>query len=353
MAQSDDCAVTGFLFSGNPISISNIKIKLLVLAVWAALVLAGVSSDEHVRSTCAMTLYPELCETTISSGVGSKSSKEAIESSVNITIGAVKDNYKRIKKLVKTGKNLRKREKIALNDCLETGEETLRELYEVVDDLHEYPNKKSLSQYADDLKTFLSSAITNQETCVDGFSHDKADKKVRESLEAGLIHVEKLCSVALALIKNLTDTDIANHNNNLINRNQLTEINNGCDHDEINWPHWMSPGDRRLLQASSTATPDVVVAADGSGNFRTVSEAVAAAPNRSSRRYIIRIKAGVYRENVNVPSSKTNIMFWGDGRTTTIITGNRNVVDGSTTFNSATIGMSSYTFLVKKIGQIK
>lgn len=109
-----------------------------------------------------MTLYPELCETTISSGVGSKSSKEAIESSVNITIGAVKDNYKRIKKLVKTGKNLRKREKIALNDCLETGEETLRELYEVVDDLHEYPNKKSLSQYADDLKTFLSSAITNQ-----------------------------------------------------------------------------------------------------------------------------------------------------------------------------------------------
>lgn len=188
---------------------------------------------------------------------------------------------------------------------------------------------------------------------MDGFSHDKADKKVRESLEAGLIHVEKLCSVALALIKNLTDTDIANHNDNLINRNQLTEINNGRDHDGINWPHWMSPGDRRLLQASSTATPDVVVAADGSGNFRTVSEAVAAAPNRSSRRYIIRIKAGVYRENVNVPSSKTNIMFWGDGRTTTIITGNRNVVDGSTTFNSATVGMSPYTFLVKKIGQIK
>lgn len=182
-----------------------------------------------------------------------------------------------------------------------------------------------------------------QETCLDGFSHDKADKKVRESLKEGLIHIEKLCSIALALIKNLTDTDIANlnNNNNHLSRKQLKEKNTD---DRINWPDWMSPNDRRLLQASSTATPDVVVAADGSGDFRTISEAVAAAPSRSSQRYIIRIKAGVYRENVNVASSKRNIMFWGDGRVNTIITGNRNVVDGSTTFNSATVGMLSYTF---------
>ncbi|XP_038878011.1 pectinesterase-like [Benincasa hispida] len=353
MAQTDDSAAAGVSFSGRPISISNIKSKLLVLAMSATLLVAGVSSsDEQVRSTCAVTLYPELCEKTISTGGGSRwSSKDAIEASVNITIGAVKDNYKRMEKLVKTVKNLTKREKIALNDCLESEEETLRELYEVVEDLHEYPNKKSLTQYADDLKTLLSSAITNQETCVDGFSHDKADKKVRESIEAGLIHIKKLCSIALALIKNLTDTDIANHNYNVLNRKHLAEVNNGGrgNDDRINWPDWMSSGDRRLLQASSTATPDVVVAADGTGNFRTVSEAVAAAPSRSSRRYIIRIKAGVYRENVNVPSSKSNLMFWGDGRTTTIITGNRNVVDGSTTFNSATVAAVGARFLARDI----
>lgn len=92
-----------------------------------------------------------------------------------------------------------------------------------------------------------------------------------------------------------------------------------------------------MLQ-SSTVSPDVVVAADGSGNFRTVSEAVAKAPEKSSKRYVIRIKAGVYRENVDVPKKKTNIMFMGDGRSNTIITGSRNVKDGSTTFHSATVG---------------
>jgi pectinesterase len=107
---------------------------------------------------------------------------------------------------------------------------------------------------------------------------------------------------------------------------------------------WLSVTDRRLFQLSSL-TPDVVVAADGSGNYKTVSAAVAAAPKYSSKRYIIRIKAGVYRENVEVPKEKSNIMFLGDGRKTTIITGSRNVVGGSTTYHSATVGMPSiYAF---------
>lgn len=147
------------------------------------------------------------------------------------------------------------------------------------------------------------------------------------------MHVYHMSSIALAIIKNLTDTDMAKEQS--LSSGRKLEEENGTE-----WPEWLSAGDRRLLQAT-TVTPNVVVAADGSGNYRTVSEAVAASPERSSSRYIIRIKAGVYRENVDVPRRKTNIMFMGDGRTTTIITASRNVVDGSTTFNSATVGESS------------
>jgi pectinesterase len=144
-----------------------------------------------------------------------------------------------------------------------------------------------------------------------------------------------MCSNALAMIKNMTDTDVANEF--MTTNRKLMQEKEG---NESEWPEWMSVADRRLLQSSSVA-PDVVVAADGSGNYKTVSAAVAAAPKKSSKRYIIRIKAGVYRENVDVPKDKTNIMFMGDGRKTTIITASRNVVDGSTTFNSATVGESN------------
>lgn len=150
--------------------------------------------------------------------------------------------------------------------------------------------------------------------------------------------MEHMCSNALAMIKNMTDTDMAIQRMKMQNRKLKEE-----EDESVEWPEWLSAGDRRLLQ-SSTLTPNVVVAADGSGDYKTVSAAVAAAPDNSKTRYIIKIKAGVYRENVEVTKKKKFIMFLGEGRSNTIITGNKNVVDGSTTFKSATVGKSMFLF---------
>ncbi|XP_010534986.1 PREDICTED: pectinesterase/pectinesterase inhibitor 3-like [Tarenaya hassleriana] len=320
---------------------------------------SNLSPSSHVvlRSACSSARYQDLCVSAISTsaltGVELTSQRDVIEASLNITTTAVEHNYFTIKKLLEKRKGLTKREKTALHDCLETIDETLDELHEAMDDLNEYPDKKSLRQHADDLKTLISSAITNQETCLDGFSHDDADKKVRKALEKGQIHVEHMCSNALAMIKNMTDTDIANFELKANNHHRkLVEdpaaVVGGGEMDGDGWPKWLSAGDRRLLQ-STTVKADATVAADGSGNFRTVAAGVAAAPENSNKRYVIHIKAGVYRENVEVAKKKKNIMFMGDGRTRTIITGSRNVVDGSTTFHSATVAAVGERFLARDI----
>ena len=86
---------------------------------------------------------------------------------------------------------------------------------------------------------------------------------------------------------------------------------------------------------------DVVVAQDGSGDFTTVGEAVAAAANRSgSGRYVMYVKAGTYKENVEIGEKLVNVMLLGDGIGRTIITGSRSNSTGYTTFNSPTVGMS-------------
>ncbi|OAY53279.1 pectinesterase [Manihot esculenta] len=342
----------------------SMKHKKLFLALFAFLLLVaamiaivtginshdnGENSTSHaiLKSSCSSTRFPDLCFSAVASVRGATSNlasqKDVIEVSLNLTTTAVEHNYFTVKKLLATRK-LTKREKTALHDCLETIDETLDELHKALVDLKEYPSKKSLTQHADDLKTLMSAAMTNQETCLDGFSYEKADKKVREALLAGQVHVERMCSNALAMIKNMTDTDIAKAAAATTNRKLKEEK----DEESERWPEWMSVADRRLLQTSSV-TPDAVVAADGSGDYETVSDAVAAAPKKSSKRYIIRIKAGVYRENVEVPKSKTNIMFLGDGRNTTIITASRNVVDGSTTFKSATVAVVGQGFLAKGV----
>ncbi|XP_058108752.1 pectinesterase-like [Magnolia sinica] len=338
--------------------LSTILIAVAVISVVAARknsgdgdstalsVTAGSGSHAILRSSCSSTRFPDLCYASIASEPGLAASlasqKDVIEASINLTLRAVEQTFFKIEKLISSRRGLSRREKTALHDCLEDIDQTIDELKEAYEDLKVYPSKKSLSEQADDLKSLLSAAMTNQDSCIDGFSHDGADKKVRKILLQNLKNVYHMCSNSLAMICNMTNTDIAIQGSGAPNR-RLNEVE-----DDSGFPSWLSAGDRRLLQSSSV-TPNVVVAADGSGDFRTVSAAVAAAPERSSTRYVIRIKAGVYRENVNVPKKKTNIMFMGDGRRTTIITGSRNVVDGSTTFNSATVAVVGERFLARDI----
>lgn len=56
-------------------------------------------------------------------------------------------------------------------------------------------------------------------------------------------------------------------------------------------------------------------------------------------RYVIYIKEGVYEETVVVEKKMVNITMYGDGSRKTIITGDKNFVDGVQTFKTATFGM--------------
>ncbi len=66
--------------------------------------------------------------------------------------------------------------------------------------------------------------------------------------------------------------------------------------------------------------PDLFVAKDGSGNFKTIQEAINAVRDLSDKRVTIYIKNGLYREKLVIPSWKTNISLVGENRDSTIIT---------------------------------
>ena len=81
-----------------------------------------------------------------------------------------------------------------------------------------------------------------------------------------------------------------------------------------------------------------MVALDGSGNLRSIMAAINSAPSKSSKRFVIHIKNGIYKEYVTIPREKWNIMLVGDGIGRTIISGDRSHAKGWTTSQSATIG---------------
>ena len=78
---------------------------------------------------------------------------------------------------------------------------------------------------------------------------------------------------------------------------------------------------------------DIVVAQDGSGNYKTVQAAFNAIPDNHLKRFTILIKKGIYFEKITLPKGKDNVAVIGEDRNGTILTYNdysKKVINGDT-----------------------
>lgn len=76
----------------------------------------------------------------------------------------------------------------------------------------------------------------------------------------------------------------------------------------------------RQPSKTKTSAYDFVVAQDGTGDFKTVQEAINAVPDSSQKRTLIFIKSGVYKEKLTLPASKTNVSFIGENVEKVVLT---------------------------------
>ena len=81
-------------------------------------------------------------------------------------------------------------------------------------------------------------------------------------------------------------------------------------------------GSTTFAQSPATFPSSLTVSQDGTGNYKTIQEAINAVRDLSQLQVRIFIKNGVYHEKLVVPSWKTRITLVGESRDSTIITGN-------------------------------
>ncbi|XP_019191746.1 PREDICTED: pectinesterase 2-like [Ipomoea nil] len=95
-----------------------------------------------------------------------------------------------------------------------------------------------------------------------------------------------------------------------------------------------------------------LVVGRGATNIRTIKEAIATAvQNRTGdKRYVIKVKAGVYNENVIIDDNLPNLTLLGDGKGKTIISGYLSVLGNNlTTFQTATVTVDADGFIARGI----
>ncbi|KAJ3701947.1 hypothetical protein LUZ61_005652 [Rhynchospora tenuis] len=200
---------------------------------------------------------------------------------------------------------------------------------------------KGLTAEADEIQHMLTASMTYMYTCVDSFE----DTNLNAEMDSILSNATVMGSNALGVINSISSS--AAKTKSLRPTSMKLMV---YDADQQGYPTWLSSGERKLLQEDSPK-PDAVVAKDGSGQFKTINNAIEAVPANHTGRYVIYVKAGEYDEIVKVPRGTNNVFMYGDGANKSIVNGKlSNVETQVTTRLTATFTVEGQNFTAKDIG---
>lgn len=227
--------------------------------------------------------------------------------------------------------------KAVYGDCFKLYDNTIFYLNQTLLGLR---SKRRRGCSAMDAQTWLSAALTNIQTCKNGAKDLKLRVPQFTESNTECYNVSKMISNSLAI------------NAAFLTRSEKRELySNAMENEGHGFPRWVSRKERKLVTVTAAKIKaNLVVAKDGTGHFRTVQAAIdAAAKRRYKTRFVIRVKRGVYKENIEVDKTNENIMLIGDGMRQTVITGSKSVSDAITTYSSATAGIDGPHFIARDI----
>ncbi|KAK4476711.1 hypothetical protein RD792_015871 [Penstemon davidsonii] len=305
------------------------------------------ASQKAITSICQNTDYQDACvESLKSSANDTTDPKKLIEVALEAAIKYIHQGVKN-STVLKAVQNDPKGQ-AALKNCHELADRAVNDLQRSYTKFNNF-DVMNFNDMLSDMKIWLSGAITYQETCLDGFEgvSGEAGKKMREALTTAM----QMTSNGLAMVTEISTYLESMGVQTFKNRRLLSEGDLPVLGHEDELPNWIDFNGRKLLSASpNTIRPNLVVAKDGSGKYKTINEALKDVPKESNKTFILYIKEGVYEEKVQINSSMTNLMIIGDGPTKTKITGKLNYIDGTGTYHTATVAVQGDNFIAKNIG---
>ncbi|QHN84760.1 pectinesterase-like [Arachis ipaensis] len=338
--------------------------SLIVLSIFPTLSIAANQKSVPIvspQTICKSTLYPSYCENVFANQNGTVFDYGRI--SIRKSLSQSRKFLNSLDSYLEKKSSLSQPTISTLQDCKFLTELSFEYLSNALDTVEKASDVLPTSQ-ADDAHTVLSAVLTNQQTCLDEVISltTASDQRVKDDISSSLSDYLKLLSVSLALYKEgwvpekKISTLLEHKGRHLEFRNGHLPLKMSSRVREI-YDSAIGRHGRKLLSVDDSenyvlVSDIVVVSQDGSGNFTTINDAIGAAPNNtdgSNGYFLIFITEGVYQEYVSIAKNKKYLMILGEGINRTIITGDHNVVDGSTTFNSATFAVVAQGFVAVNV----
>ncbi|XP_030537533.1 21 kDa protein-like [Rhodamnia argentea] len=159
------------------------------------------TNTEFIRTSCSKTTYPRLCYTSLSSHATlvQTSPKLLAGAALNVTLDKARSTSTMMVRLSRA-QGMKSREVGAMRDCVEELSSSVDELRRSIGEMGEIKGSSNFGLIMNDVQTWVSAALTDENTCSDGFSGSMMNGNMKTVVRNEILTIAHLTSNALALI---------------------------------------------------------------------------------------------------------------------------------------------------------
>lgn len=166
-------------------------------------------STNFIEASCSATRYPVLCVQSLSSYASTiqQSPRQLAQTALTVSITKAQSTCTFVSRMAKA-KGIRRREYGAVKDCLYEMDDSVERLSRSVRELKRMggAHGEEFKWHVSNVETWVSAALTDETTCMDGFSGRALDGKVKTAIRARVFRVAQVTSNALALVNQYAST---------------------------------------------------------------------------------------------------------------------------------------------------
>ncbi|KAK9665657.1 hypothetical protein RND81_14G127000 [Saponaria officinalis] len=161
------------------------------------------TDTEFIKTSCKVATFPDLCYHSLSTYASDiqASPKLLANTALSVTIASTQTALDTVSKLSKAHGML-SRDGEAIRDCLEVLGDAVEELQKSITKMGKIENNKKFEFMINDIQTWVSAALTNEDTCMQGFEEKGIFGKTKNIIRGNIVNVCHLTSNALALVNN-------------------------------------------------------------------------------------------------------------------------------------------------------
>ncbi|XP_065858895.1 pectinesterase inhibitor 10-like [Euphorbia lathyris] len=159
------------------------------------------TDTQYIKTSCNSTNYPKLCYHSLSiyASTIKTSPKLLADAALNVTLKAT-SSTSRLMKRISRRHGLSHRVSAAVADCVEVVGDSVFELQRSIGEMG-HAKDPNFYQVMDNVQTWVSAALTDDDTCVDGFAGDSMKwGKVKSVIRKHIVKISHYTSNALALL---------------------------------------------------------------------------------------------------------------------------------------------------------